>query len=168
MDRRMTTQNPMTKTSEYKALSAEARFDLDVMLREYPETLDAKTLRDSLEDGEYLASAGLTADVVEELHGFAKSLLAEVTIYGEHEKEGICLFTGVPPLGKTLDLRLTESGMHADLEDAILTDLGMDSEPEDWSEEDVERYEDQKSITCERLMAMDSWYEDNYVWIDAE
>lgn len=91
-------------------------------------------------------------------------------IYGD--KFGT-LFVGVAPAGMELDVRATEDGMQADLDDARQEWIDQNPEPdrEAVTAREYIEWEDSRDSAFaqigERLSQSAEWYESNYVWIDA-
>ena len=84
-----------------------------------------------------------------------------MTIYGENELEGVCIFVGEFPAGKILDIRATEKAMKKSLDAAIFDKCG--EYPDD---EDDTYWLYNRSVVAEKLLASEEWYDDNYVWIN--
>ena len=75
--------------------------------------------------------------------------------------ENLVIFVGEFPEGKVLDVRATDGGMESDLDDA----------KSEWVENNPDADEDETAHAfaeiAEKLLQSESWYNDNYAWIDA-
>ena len=75
--------------------------------------------------------------------------------------ENLVIFVGEFPEGKILDVRATDGGMQSDLDDA----------ESEWIENNPDAGEEETTRSlaeiAERLLQSESWYSDNYAWIDA-